>query len=125
MTLKQFSILYVDDEPANLRVFNNTFRWEYKIYTALSPQEGLEIFKSKDIDLVITDQRMPVMSGVDFLKTLLKEGKPVDVPFILISGYSDYDAVMEAKNICKIYKYVSKPWNPDELGTTIKEILNR
>ena len=121
MTEKKFSILYVDDEDSNLRIFRNTFRREYKVYTATSAKEGIKILENEKIDIILSDQRMPEMTGVDFLKYALKEHPELNR--ILITGYTDFSAIKNAINDAKIYQYVQKPWREDDLSSTIKEAL--
>jgi DNA-binding NtrC family response regulator len=68
MTKKKYSILYIDDEESNLRIFKNTFRRDFNIFTANSAQNALEMLKEVNVDVLITDQRMPGMSGTELLK---------------------------------------------------------
>jgi len=121
MEEKKFSILYVDDEESNLRIFKNTFRKEYEIFTASSAKEGIKILEKEDIDVILSDQRMPEMTGVDFLKYALKVHPSLNR--ILITGYTDFKAIKSAINDAKIYQYVQKPWREDDLNTTIQEAL--
>ncbi|MBI9066497.1 MAG: hybrid sensor histidine kinase/response regulator [Salinivirgaceae bacterium] len=110
---KEFSILYVDDEEVNLRIFKDTFRLEYNVHTALSASEGFEILNSNTIDLILSDQRMPEMTGLEFLKKTLKtHPKPNR---ILVTGYADFEVIEEAINQARIYQYVQKPWSREEL----------
>jgi len=118
----KYSILYVDDESSNLRIFKNTFRREYNVYTAISAKEGIELLKNKKIDIILSDQRMPGMTGVEFLEYALK--KHPELNRILITGYTDFGAIKNAINNAKIYQYVQKPWREDDLNNTIKEALN-
>ncbi|MEL7339181.1 MAG: response regulator [Bacteroidota bacterium] len=100
---KDFSILYVDDEPQNLVSFKATFRREYDIKTASSGEEGLEALKdSGSVQLIITDQRMPGMTGVEFLKKTLPDF-PESVRMIL-TGYSDMEAIIKLINDAQIYR---------------------
>lgn len=121
MEEKKFSILYVDDEESNLRIFKNTFRKEYEIFTASSAKEGIKILEKEDVDVILSDQRMPEMTGVDFLKYALKVHPSLNR--ILITGYTDFKAIKSAINDAKIYQYVQKPWREDDLNTTIQEAL--
>lgn len=115
---QQISILYVDDEINNLNSFKAAFRREYKIHTALSGKEGLEILKDHQVHLIITDQRMPGMTGVEFLVEVLKDFKePIR---ILLTGYADISAVIDAVNKGHIYYYISKPWDEQMLRVIIK-----
>ncbi|UII32485.1 hybrid sensor histidine kinase/response regulator [Fulvivirga ulvae] len=113
-------ILYVDDEQNNLIVFRSSFRRHYDIYTATSASEGLKIIEENDISIIITDQRMPGMTGIEFLKNL-----PEDLLAIrmILTGFSDVSAIIEAINSGKVYRYITKPWNKDELKVTIDNAL--
>ncbi len=116
-----YSILYIDDEENNLISFKSTFRRDYHIYVAGSGAEGLEIMENHDIQLVITDQRMPDMSGIEFLEQIV----PLypDCMRMIMTGFSDLDAVIQAINKGNIYRYVSKPWNQEDLKITIDSAL--
>ncbi|OFX27021.1 MAG: hypothetical protein A2041_10970 [Bacteroidetes bacterium GWA2_31_9b] len=118
---KKFSILYVDDEESNLHIFKDTFRREYIIYTAISAKEGLKILDNEKIDLILTDQRMPEMDGVEFLKNALKNYP--DLNRILITAYSDFDAIRNAINEAQIFQYIQKPWTEDKLRSIIEQGL--
>jgi len=121
MSKTKFTLLYVDDEPSNLSIFRNTFRRDYKIYTALTPHEGLEILRREKIDLVLSDQRMPEMSGVEFLKRAIDlQPQPNR---ILVTAYTDFDALREAVNEAKIFQYIHKPWNVESLKHTIENAI--
>lgn len=118
---RKYTILYVDDEESNLRIFKNTFRKDYNILTATSGTEGLEVLNSQDVDLILTDQRMPGMSGIDFLKKAFS--KYPELNRILVTAYSDYDVLREAVNELKIFQYVEKPWREEDIKTTIDSAL--
>ena len=115
------SILYVDDESINLRSFNSLFRRDYKIHQAISAKEGLEILKQIDIQVVIADQRMPEMTGAEFLKQVAVEF-PKTIRFIL-TGFSDYDAIVYAINYGKIQGYFNKPLDVKEIKTAVDKAL--
>jgi signal transduction histidine kinase len=118
---KKHSILYVDDEKSNLNIFKNTFRRRYNIFTAESGFEGLEILECNDIDLILTDQRMPEMNGVEFLKkVMVRHPKPNR---ILITGYTDFKALKDAVNEAKIYQYIQKPWDEEDIQLIIDSAL--
>lgn len=110
-------ILYVDDEKDNLTVFNSAFRRNYDIHLASSGREGLEIMKKHEIQMIITDQRMPGLTGTAFLERTLPEYP--DCIRIILTGFSDIDAVIEAINKGKIYRYITKPWDREEMKITI------
>jgi DNA-binding NtrC family response regulator len=113
------SILYVDDEVDNLTVFKSTFRREFTIHLAQSGAEGREILKNNEIQVIITDQRMPEMTGIQFLESV----NPVypDCIRMILTGFSDVEAIIEAINKGKVYRYITKPWNKDELRQTIND----
>lgn len=116
-----YNILYVDDEEANLRVFQAAFRREYNVFTAQSGAMGIELLKENDIHLIITDQKMPKMTGVDFLETITPEYP--DVVKIILTGYSDVKDILRALNRCGIFRYILKPWNKQEMRITIGKAL--
>jgi len=118
---KTSSILYVDDEESNLRIFKSSFRRHYTIFTAISGKEGLEVLENNDIQLVISDQKMPEMTGVEFLERVA-ESFPNTVRIIL-TAYSDTEDIMRAINKCGIFRYLVKPWNKDEMLLTIDKAL--
>jgi signal transduction histidine kinase len=118
---KKYNILYVDDEISNLNVFKNTFRRNYNIFTAESAHEGLEILDREKIDLILTDQRMPEMSGVDFLKQVMQ--KYPEPSRILITAFTDFSALKEAVNEAKIFQYIQKPWDENEIQGIIDNAL--
>ncbi|WMJ71926.1 response regulator [Cytophagaceae bacterium ABcell3] len=113
----QINILYIDDEVNNLNVFKATFRFSYNIFLAESPTEGRKILDENDIHIIITDQRMPEMTGVEFLSSIL-DVHP-DPIRILLTGYSDINAVIDAINKGKIYHYVGKPWDEAQIKIVI------
>ncbi len=117
MTKEKISILYVDDEMNNLISFKAVFRIKYNILTAISGEEAIKILRNNTVNLIITDQRMPQMTGVEFLESILNEFP--DPIRILLTGYADMNAVIDAVNKGKIFHYLSKPWNEDELDITI------
>src|SRR4051812_11215686 len=114
-------VLYVDDEMNNLNSFKAAFRRDFEIYTASSAKEGRKILDAYEIGVIITDQRMPGMTGIEFLESIL----PVypDTIRILLTGFSDINAVMDAINRGQVYKYLVKPWQNDELKMYIENAL--
>ncbi len=118
---KTSSILYVDDEESNLRIFKSSFRRHYTIFTAISGKEGLEVLENNAVQLVISDQKMPEMTGVEFLERVA-ENFPHTVRIIL-TAYSDTEDIMRAINKCGIFRYLVKPWNKDEMLLTIDKAL--
>jgi len=117
-----FSILYVDDERQNLVSFKASFRRLYKIHTAQSGKEALELMRKYPIDLVISDQRMPEMTGVELFEQILAEFP--DPIRMVMTGYSDMHAIIDAVNKGKIYYYIAKPWKHEELKLVIDNALD-
>ena len=118
MAEKKINILYVDDEENNLISFKAAFRLKYHVLVAHSGDEALKMLESKSVEIIITDQRMPNMTGIEFLEKILE--KYPDPMRILLTGYSDMNAVIEAVNKGKIYHYLAKPWIEEEISMTIK-----
>ena len=116
------NILYVDDELNNLVSFKAVFRIKYHVLTALSGEEAITILRNNSINIMITDQRMPQMTGVEFLESILDEFP--DPIRILLTGYADMNAVIDAVNKGKIFHYLSKPWNEEELDLTINRAFD-
>ena len=111
-------VLYIDDEENNLTSFKATFRREYEIYTANSATEGLRILQNIDIPIIIADQKMPNMTGVEFFQSISKTFP--DAMRILLTGYTDIDALADAINHGDVYRYIQKPWNDLEIHNSIK-----
>ena len=119
MENEKIKILYIDDEVNNLSAFKANFRRIYEVYTAESAAEGRKILESTDIEIILTDQRMPEMTGVEFLESIVKEfPNPIR---ILLTGYTDMQALIDAVNKGQIYRYLNKPWNEEELKMFINQ----
>ena len=116
-----YKIMIVDDEPANLRLLERLFRRDYQVITAPSGQEALQLLSQHDVALLITDQRMPGMTGIELLKRTA-ELRP-HVVRIILTGYTDIGALVEAINCGQVYKYVTKPWSNDDLRLTVERAL--
>jgi response regulator RpfG family c-di-GMP phosphodiesterase len=117
MNNDKISILYVDDEENNLISFKATFRLKYNVFIAISGADAIDILEKNLIHVIITDQRMPNMTGVEFLEKVIE--KFTDPIRILLTGYTDMNAVVDAINKGKIFHYLTKPWNEEELDKTI------
>jgi len=115
-------ILIVDDEPANIRMLERLFRSEFDVVTAESGSDGLELLTVHDISLIVTDQRMPGMTGLEFLKKSA-DLRPQCVRIIL-TGYTDINDLVDALNSGLVYKYVTKPWVNADLLQTVKRGLS-
>lgn len=113
------NVLYVDDEENNLEAFRASFRRYFNIYTATSVDLGKEVLKDVEIHILITDQRMPGALGTDLLAQAVVEYP--DQIRILLTGYSDMEAIKDAINRGQIYHYIQKPWNDDQLKSIIEQ----
>ncbi len=121
MEKNEISILYIDDEVNNLVAFKANFRRDYKVFTTEFVDEALTILRENKIQIVITDQRMPSKTGVEFLQDVIKEfPEPIR---ILLTGYSDIEVVIDAINKGQVYRYISKPFNDMELKINIENAL--
>lgn len=122
---RRIKILYVDDEPNNLQSFIANFRHEFDILTASSGKHGLEILQCKEVQIIMSDQRMPDMTGVEFLAETLKLcSEPIR---ILVTENSNASIIIDAINIAQIYYYMPKPWDETHVRATImagNEIYN-
>ncbi len=117
--MMKYNILYVDDEDINLRVFKNTFRRDFNLYLASSAKEGLKILEENQIDVVITDQRMPELTGVDFLKEIHRRYPHIPPNRLIVSGFAKDDEIETAFQEYRLFSFISKPWNGEELKDTI------
>ncbi len=117
MSDSKIKILYVDDEQNNLNSFKATFRREYDVTLAQSGPEALDILKNDRFEVIITDQRMPGMTGVEFLSSIITEyPEPIRM---LLTGYADIQAVIDAINKGQIYQYITKPWDEQQMRVII------
>jgi DNA-binding NtrC family response regulator len=118
----KYKILYVDDEDSNLRIFRTGFKRQFDITAANSAKEGLEILAKEEFAIVITDQKMPQMTGTEFLKEV-NELYP-DTIRVILTGFSDIGAVIDAINHGNVFKYIPKPWNKADMKEAIDECLS-
>ena len=117
---KKLKLLVVDDEPDNLDLLYRTFRRDFKVYKADSAFTAMDVLEAEgEMALIISDQRMPEMNGTEFL------GKTFEIfpntVRILLTGYTDVEDLVEAINSGKVFKYITKPWNPEELKVVVKQ----
>jgi two-component system probable response regulator PhcQ len=120
---KKFAVLYVDDEERSLTNFTRAYGEEFRILTATSAQEGLNLFEqhSDEIGILMTDQRMPGEKGVWLLERA-RQLRP-RVLRMLVTAFADMDAAISAVNTGAIYKYITKPWDPAQLEMTLRQGL--
>ena len=117
--MRRPAILYIDDEEHNLVAFKAALRRVFDIYTAISVKEARKYLEDYEIKIVVSDQRMPQTSGVQFFSEI-KSSHPEPIR-ILLTGYSDMEAVIDAINKGEVYRYLTKPWDSDYM----KSILNQ
>lgn len=115
----KIKVLYVDDEGDNLTAFKAAFRREFEIFTAISGNEALKIVVKEIPEVIVTDQRMPNMSGIEFLQEVIKINS--SSMRLLLTGFADISAVIDAINKGQVYRYLTKPWNHDEVKQAIND----
>lgn len=111
-------VLYIDDEGNNLTSFKASLRKDFKVFTALDAAEGLSIAETEEIHVVVADQRMPGMDGIEFFEKLM-EINPEPVR-ILLTGYSDIASAIDAINRGQVYRFIDKPWNIEQIKNAVK-----
>lgn len=117
------TILCVDDEVDNVEALERLFRKKYNVLTATSGAQALKMIKGEKISLIVTDQRMPGMTGVEFLSESMKHHP--EAVRILLTGYTDIESVIGAINSGQVYRYVSKPWDPVDLSNAVDKAIDR
>ncbi len=115
------TVLYVDDLPMNLKLFEATFRKDYDVILTDSPKEALNILEKKEIQVLVSDQRMPEMSGTELLQIVAK--KYPDIRRYLLTAFTDTETVIEAVNKGRVHGYIKKPMAPDEIRQSINSSL--
>ena len=119
----RFPILVVDDERDNLDAFRFNFHKMFTLHLANGGDEALEIAKANDIAVVLTDQRMPRMTGLELLRAI-RDVRPEAVG-IIMTAFTDVDVLVQAINLGHIYRYVTKPWDREELRGTLRHAMQR
>ena len=115
------TVLYLDDESINLRLFNLSFKNSYSITTSTSGEEALLLIDASTFDIIISDQRMTRINGVEFMIEAKKKS-PLS-KFILLTGYTDIEALERVINKVGIWQYVKKPWEPSNLKIIIDNAI--
>ena len=116
---KKPKMLVVDDEPDNLDLLYRTFRREFQVLKAESGVRALEVLqKEGEVAVIISDQRMPEMKGTEFLKKTLPQFP--NTVRIILTGFTDIEDLVEAINSGQVYKYITKPWDPNELKAVVE-----
>jgi two-component system, cell cycle sensor histidine kinase PleC len=116
------SVLVVDDEPQILTAITDLLEDEFEVWTAHDGPSALELLKEHEVAVILSDQRMPGMSGAEFLGQARVLS---DATRVLVTGYSDLDALVSAVNLGQIHAYLSKPWNPLELKVVVRTAADR
>jgi CheY-like chemotaxis protein len=115
---KKAKMLVVDDEPDNLDLLYRTFRRDFQVLKAESGVRALEILQAEgEVAVIISDQRMPEMKGTEFLSRTVPEFP--DTVRIILTGFTDVEDLVEAINSGQVYKYITKPWDPEELKAVV------
>ena len=122
-TKRRHTVLVVDDESDVVASVKDLLRLEYKVLGATRASEGLELLEREPVHVVMTDQRMPETTGVELLAQV--RARRPDAMRLLFTGYADIRAVVDAINRGSVYRYITKPWDPDDLMATIREACER
>ncbi|MEA2698603.1 MAG: hypothetical protein QOI66_2874 [Myxococcales bacterium] len=123
LSLAKFPVLVVDDEPDNLDAIRFNFGKSFTLLPATGGDEALALAKQHDVAVIVTDQRMPRMTGLDLLRAA-REVRP-DAVGIIMTAYTDVDVLIEAINLGRIYRYVTKPWDAKELRGVLIHAIER
>lgn len=118
---RKYNVLYVDDEPDNLLAFRSVFRRFFNVYTASGGPEAIDLLDEQSVDLILSDQRMPHMTGVELLNEV-SHAYPAIIRMI-VTGYSDMDPIIHAVKNGKVAQYITKPWKVEELKSILDEAL--
>jgi diguanylate cyclase (GGDEF)-like protein len=118
---QRYTLLFVDDEADVLGILSKTFEREFNVLTATSGREALAILREQQVDLLVTDQKMPEMTGIELVAAARDDG--IDVTAILLTAYAQPDDLIAAINRGQVYRYVTKPWNINDLRITVKNAV--
>jgi Nif-specific regulatory protein len=123
LDVKRYPILVVDDEQDNLDAFRFNFRKTFDILTASGGAEALQILDEKEVAVVVTDQRMPKMTGVELLREV--RSRQPDAVGIILTAFTDVDVLVEAINLGQVYRYITKPWDAKEVRGVLQYAIER
>jgi DNA-binding NtrC family response regulator len=123
LDVKRYPILVVDDEQDNLDAFRFNFRKTFDIVTASGGAEALAVLEDKEVAVVITDQRMPRMTGVELLREV--RVRQPDAVGIILTAFTDVDVLIEAINLGQVYRYITKPWDAKEVRGVLQYAIER
>jgi putative two-component system response regulator len=113
------TLLVIDDEPDVLRSIHDLLRAQYRVLVTTQPHVGLEMARQQPVHIVLADQRMPGMTGVEILSCIRAEH--AETVRLLFTGYADIQAVIDAINSGQVYRYISKPWDPEDLQAILRQ----
>lgn len=116
------TILLVDDEPDSLEPIGVLLEQEYHVLTATNGPEALDVLEGAAVEVIIADQRMPGMTGVELLAQV-RQRYPGIVRLIL-TAYADFDAMIQAINEGQVYRYIIKPWDPEDMMLVVRQALD-
>ncbi len=117
------NLLIIDDEEEIRKTLYRQFRKDYNVFTAASAEEGDRMMQTQEIHVVISDQRMPGWTGVEFFRII--RHKSPDATRVLLTGYADINAVIQAINNGEVFRYLTKPWNQDELQAMVRDAFDK
>ncbi|NDJ74900.1 MAG: response regulator, partial [Chloroflexi bacterium] len=117
------TLLIIDDEAQITKALFRQFRRDYTVYTAISAEEGYQIMSETPVHVIISDQRMPGMTGAEFFSRI--KGDFPDAIRLLLTGYADIEAVIAAINDGNVFRYITKPWDPVELENIVRQAFER
>ncbi len=120
---KKHTVLVVDDEEDVVESVRDLLRLEFRVLGATHARDALRLLETEDVHVIMSDQRMPEMSGVEFLRHA-RTSNP-EAMRLLFTGYADIRAVIDAINQGNVFRYVAKPWDPDELLTILRDAVDR
>jgi len=120
---KKYELLLVDDELANLQKLQRTFMDRYNVHLAQSGQAALQILQKAPIDAIITDQKMPDMTGIEFLE--ISQKTYPNLVRIILTGFTEVDDLIAAINTGKVHRYITKPWEPEDLRLAVQDSIEK
>jgi adenylate cyclase len=120
--MSRHNVLVVDDEQDSLDLLQRTLRRECIVFAAKSGETALRLLKDNNISMIIADQKMPEMTGTELFQHTLKVCP--DVTRIILTGYTDVEDLIDAINTGHVYRYITKPWKPEELKMTVRQVLD-
>ena len=121
--MTKFPVLVVDDEQDNLDAFRFNFGRNFQLLYASSGEQALELARQHDVAAVVTDQRMPRMTGLELLRAV-RDVRP-DAIGVIVTAFTDVDVLIEAINLGRIYRYVTKPWDSKEMRGILIQAVER